>query len=185
MDILSYDIIEQVIEPLLTWKESSNLCSCNKCYHGIFQNRNSRHSKVLLAKKEIDYMNKQLNGINNTESYTTVIQGISNLYSRMENKRDIYLRLPCLTVVALAQLSRIVYENSNIIELKLLLQRLQNIYSYTNGILLYASLSHDFTQTTTCAYNPTNGPCILHGNQCKKKWTAFVTHEFPTLFLTP
>ena len=130
-------------------------------------------------------MNKEINEITNTNNYSKIIQRIIDLYMRMENQKDIYLRLPCLTVVALSQLSRIVGENSEIIELKKLKCRLQTIYSYTNGILFYVTSSRDLMDTSTCAYNPSNGPCILHGEECKKKWTSFVTHEFPTLFLTP
>ena len=185
MNALCTDIIESVIEPLLTWKESSNLCSCNKYLNIVLKNHNSRSNKEVIAKNEINIMNQQIKEITNAQNYVIVLQRILNLYSRMEYNKDIYLRLPCLTVAALAQLSRISCENSEITELQQLKYRLQTIYSYTNGILLYSSLSRDFTETTTCAYNPGNGPCILHGNACKKKWSTFLTHHYPILYLTP
>ena len=131
MNTLCADIIEQVVQPLLNWKETSNLCSCNKYLHNILAKCNSHSNKVVMAKKEIDYMNHGINEIAKAINHTLIVQGIVNLYSRMDNKKDVYLRLPCLTVVALAQLSRIVCENSDISELQLLLHRLQTIYSYT------------------------------------------------------
>ena len=129
----------------------------------------------------IEIVFNELNYINKIDNY---VLKIINIYDRFIISYDIYLRIPCITVNAIAKLSQLASDHPEYPCLSILLKKLTSIYSYSNGILLYVN-NQSNKLISSCFYNPNSYTCLIHGECCKKKWKAFIEHEYPILYLTP
>jgi len=183
MEIMNRDLL-WFFKDFLTWKECINLSLTCKDYYITLKTFNSKEKKIELAHlefKKIDNIFIKIANINNIDEY---IAQIVYLYQRFIFNSDIYLRIPCITVNALAKLSQLASDYPRHLELRKILNQLVSVYSYSNGILLYVN-NINKKSVSSCFYNPTCYQCLIHGDSCKKKWKAFIDHEYPLLYLTP